>query len=78
MADTPDQSEEKTPIRRKAGSKKADEATCLREAELVAKWQQARDSSVYKADFAKDHNMSLKAFDGLLSRVKKRELRSDK
>ena len=49
-----------------------------REAVLVVDWQRARDNGVYKADFAKQQNLTLKKFDNLLDRVAKRKVRSDK
>jgi hypothetical protein len=41
-------------------------------------WNRARQSGVYKADFAKANGMKLADFDLLLDRVGKRKKRSDK
>ena len=59
------------------GRKKADYETVQREAELTGEWERARDSGVYKADFAKDKGMTLKDFDRLLDRVDKRKKASE-
>src|SRR5262245_59615774 len=42
------------------GRKKANRETELREEKLAADWEQARDTKVYKADFAKQRNMNQK------------------
>jgi hypothetical protein len=62
------------------GRRQADYDTLLREGSFYDSWQQARDTGVYKADFAKENNMKLKDFDKLLNRVaarRKREKDSD-
>ena len=55
------------------GRRKANYETQQSEAELVAKWQRAMESGVCRADFAKDHKMSLRDFLRLLERVRKRK-----
>lgn len=59
------------------GRKKADYETVQREAELTGEWERARESGVYKGDFAKDKGMTLKDFDRLLDRVRARERASE-
>jgi hypothetical protein len=60
------------------GGRRADYEAVRREAELVVAWNRARQSGVYKADFAKANGMKLADFDLLLDRVGKRKKRSDK
>lgn len=62
---------------RRRGRKKADYHKVQREAALAAKWQKARSEGRYKADFAKDHNMTVKTLDRLLDRVAKRKRPSE-
>jgi hypothetical protein len=64
--------------RRRRGRPAADFATIQREAALVAEWRRARESGVYKPDFAKDHGIPPKELDRLLDRVAARNSRSDK
>ncbi len=65
------------PNRKPAGRKKADYETVQREAKIKDKWDQAREASVYKPDFAKGIGMDVKQFDKLLGRVARRESRSE-
>jgi hypothetical protein len=67
---------ETTPKR--PGRKKADYETVQKEAALAADWELARVAHVYKADFVKQHNLTIKKLGALLSRVAKRKSRSDK
>ena len=60
------------------GRRKADYETVQREAKLAADWERARESRVYKTDFAKQKGMALVQLDALLDRVAKRKARSDK
>ena len=69
---------ERTPGNRRGGRKKADYETVQREARLAADWGQARESGVYKPDFAKQNKMTPKKLNALLNRVAKRKTRSDK
>lgn len=62
---------------KRRGRKKADYETVQREAALAAAWARARDSGVYKGDFARDHGMSIKQLDALLDRVAKRNRHSE-
>ena len=55
--------------KKKPGRPKANYKTVQHEADLAAKWERARDNSVYKPDFAKDNGMTLAALDRLLDRV---------
>lgn len=64
-----------TPKRR--GRKKADYETVQKEAELAADWERARDAGIYKPDFAKDKNMTVRQLDALLDRVAKRKRPSE-
>jgi len=59
------------------GRKKADYETIQTETQLAADWVRARDSGVYKVDFAKEHKMRQKDFDKLLDRVAKRKKHSE-
>jgi len=59
------------------GRKKAGYETVEREAKTAEKWNKARDSGIYKADFAKGKKMPLKELDLLLDRVAARNRRSD-
>lgn len=61
---------------RKRGRPKADYATVRREAKLASDWQRAK-ASVLKAEFARQHGMTLRDFQTLLSRVNKRKTRAD-
>ena len=69
---------ENGPNDRRRGRKKADYETVQREARLAADWGQARESGVYKTDFAKQNKMTPKKLNALLNRVAKRKTRSDK
>ncbi|MCA9232823.1 MAG: hypothetical protein KDA57_19395 [Planctomycetales bacterium] len=60
------------------GRKKADYNTQARESDLARKWKSAKESGTYKAEFAKENNLSVKEFDRLLGRVAKRNRRQDK
>jgi hypothetical protein len=64
--------------RSRRGRKKATYQTIQRERKMASDWARARDSRVSKADFAKDQEMELEAFDNLLDRVAKRTDRSNK
>jgi len=66
----------KTPKRR--GRPKADYETIQREAQLASDWKRARESGIYKADFAKGRGMTMKELEDLLDRVSHRNKRSDK
>ena len=68
----------KSTPKRKAGRKGADPTERYEESRIRREWEESRDAGIHKADFAKDQNMSVKALDRLLDRVKRREKRSDK
>ena len=59
------------------GRRKADYETVQREAQISDDWQRARKTGVYKADFTKGKNLTVRALDRLLTRVAKRKTRSD-
>ena len=59
------------------GRKKADYATVQSEAQLAADWKQAKETGRYKADFAKDNNLTVRKLDALLDRVAKRKSASE-
>ena len=63
---------------KRRGRKNPDQETVRREARLAADWKQAKESDVYKGDFAKGIGMAVKDFDRLLDRVAARNRRSDK
>ncbi len=63
--------------RKRRGRKKADYETVQREAKLTADWEQARESGVYKADFAKQKDLKVNDLDALLDRVAKRKRASE-
>jgi hypothetical protein len=63
--------------RKRRGRKKADYETVQKEAELAADWERARDAGIYKPDFAKDKNMTVRQLDALLDRVAKRKRPSE-
>lgn len=67
-----------TPERGRPGRPKTDETTVERDNKIAADWKQARDSKVYKPDFAKEKGMTAKELDALLDRVRHRKARSDK
>ena len=48
------------------------------DADMVAEWEKAREAKIYKAEFAREKGMTAKEFDRVLSRVKRRETRSNK
>jgi hypothetical protein len=60
----------------KRGRPKADYETVQREAQVAADWGRARDSGVYKPDFAKQIGMTTVKLDALLDRVAARNRRS--
>lgn len=64
--------------RKLRGRPKADYETIQQEAQLAADWKQARESGVYKPDFAKERGTTEAKLDALLDRVAKRNRRSDK
>lgn len=64
------------PSRKRPGRKKADYETVKREAELAAEWERAR-ADVFKPEFARAKEMTLKQFDAMLGRVRKRNSRAD-
>ena len=67
-----------TPSKPKRGGRhKADYQTVQREAKIAADWEQARDSGVYKPDFAKGIKLTVKELDKLLDRVAKRKRPSE-
>ncbi len=66
------------PKAKRRGRPKADAMTLQREAEIASQWQQAHESGVYKAVFAKDNGLKTREFDAILNRVRKRKKRSDK
>ncbi len=62
---------------KRRGRRKADYETVQKEAELAADWERARDAGVYKPDFAKDKNMTVRQLDALLDRVRARKRPSE-
>ena len=76
--DNEERSSDETIKRKRRGQKKADYETVQKEAKVAAAWKRASETGTYKADFAKDKGMTLKALDQLLDRVRKRKSRSDK
>lgn len=58
---------------RRRGRKKAGHQAVQQEAQVAAEWEQARNERTSKADFAKDREYSLKEFNRLLDRVRKRK-----
>ena len=63
--------------RKKVGHRRDTTAAKQAEADLVAEWEKAREAKVYKPDFAREKGMTVKQFDRVLSRVKRRETRSN-
>lgn len=69
-------SNSKQPEKKPRGRRRPDDKTIQHEAEIADRWARARDSGVYKADFAKHEGFgSLKEFDRLLDRVARRKKR---
>jgi hypothetical protein len=67
-----------TPTKAKRrGRKKANYETVQKEDALAAKWKRARAAGTCKVDFAKQNKMTLKDFDRMLNRVRKRESTSE-
>ena len=64
--------------RKKVGHRPATAAEKQADADLVAEWEKAREAKVYKADFAREKSMTVKELDRVVSRVKRRETRSNK
>lgn len=62
---------------KRSDRRKADYETVQREARIAADWERARESGVYKPEFAKERKMPLKELEKLLNRVSKRKKRSD-
>ena len=60
------------PPRRKQRTKKKPKFDWKAEAKIAMHWATARDKGTYKADFAKSNDMSLKALNRLLARVRSR------
>jgi hypothetical protein len=66
-----------TAKRKRRGRKKADYKTVQKEAALAAEWERARDTGIYKPDFAKGKKMTARELDALLDRVAKRKRPSE-
>ena len=64
--------------RKKAGRRPATAAEKQADADLAEAWEKAREAKVYKADFAREKSMTVKELDRVVSRVKRRETRSNK
>ena len=64
--------------RKKVGRRPATAAEKQADADLVAEWERARETKVYKAVFAREKSMTVKELDRVVSRVKRRETRSNK
>jgi len=63
--------------KKRRGRPPADEETIRREAEIADAWKRARESRVYKPDWAKENGFeSVKEFDNLLGNVRKRRKRA--
>jgi hypothetical protein len=62
---------------KRRGRKKANLKTIQKEAEIAAAWARARDTGVYKSDFVKDNNLTIRKLKALLDRVAKRNRPSE-
>jgi hypothetical protein len=62
---------------RRRGRKKANLNTIQKEAEIAAAWARARDAGVFKSDFVKDNNLTIRKLKALLDRVAKRNRPSE-
>ena len=63
---------------KRRGRKRPSKETIKDQAKLAADWVRARDSGVYKADFARQKEMTQKQLQALLDRVARRKARSNK
>jgi hypothetical protein len=66
-----------TRTRRGHGRKKANYGTVQKEAGIATKWAKARDTGIYKGDFARDNGIKKADLDRLLDRVAKRKKHSE-
>jgi hypothetical protein len=64
--------------KRKRAGRRADLETIKSDAKVAADWTRARESGVYKPDFARQKGMTTARLDALLDRVAARKRRSDK
>lgn len=62
---------------RKSGAKGRSEKQKYGEQQLAEEWNRSRENNVHKADFAKDHGLTTKSLNRLLSRVRKQNRRAD-
>ena len=68
-----DRSESAVKARKSRGRKPASPEEMEQDAQIAARWEQAREAGTCKFKFAKDRGMTHEDFDKLLDRVKKRD-----
>ena len=68
---------QEAPAKRKKGAKGMPLEKRVEDASIVADWKDAKSNGITKKEFAQERNMTTRAIDAVIDRVRKRETRSN-